>query len=194
MRLSGPGEAAELLAERVRGASSGLPAPTLVLGVLGLGDDNDALGEPLAAALGLPHGAYLVGELALPWRPELPFGALTDDNHHYLDADVVADHSLGAREQGQLARALLPSLRARRPARPPLADAHVLLALPSLSTGYRALAAAAAARTAGAATLLIVTPSAARDALARVAAAGHPVVALAVSDGPVFHGGAIYGP
>lgn len=189
MTFADADDAARQLAERLRGAAPEFANPTVVIGV---GDDGKRVAEPLAAALALPLGDYAVGQMVLPWRPKLAFGALTDDNHHYTDAEIVTDHSLGAREQGQLARALLASLRARRPARPKLAGERVLIVGAALSTGYRVLAVAASVKAAGAAGVMVAAPCAARDAVERVAAARLPVLCLVVSDGPLFDAASFY--
>jgi putative phosphoribosyl transferase len=184
MKFAGIDDAAEHLAARLE--ALGLPRTKVVLAV---GHDSLPLAQRVGARLGAARiEAPPVELLALPWYPRLAFGALTADNHHYIDAVVTADHSLGAREIAQLCRERLGALRGggggwRRPR--PVGEVDVVLVSRGLSTGYRALALAASARAGGAAEVLVAAPCGARDAVARLAPAARAVV-LHVSDAPRF--------
>jgi putative phosphoribosyl transferase len=181
-------EAGRRLAERVAEVPS--IVPTLLVGVH---PGGIAVASACALRLGLPSGGCGAAHLRLPWRPAIPFGALTDDGHRYLDAEVVADHSLAPREIDEVAGRAWHTPAGERPPRPRLARQAVLVVADGLSTGYRALAVAAAAQAAGAADVTIAVPCCAADAAARVAAAGIRLVSLFVVDGPRFHLGAWYG-
>ena len=181
-------EAGGLLAEGV----AGLGLSDAV--VLAVGDDGLPMARSIAARLGVEKGRLGVAHLCLPWRTTLAFGALTDDDHHFVDPVVATDHSLGAREIAQIARDLLPVLREGTPAsraerRPLLTGRVAVLACGWLSTGYRALAVAAAARAAGASDVVVASPCAARDAFVRVEASPAKMVVLDVYDGPRFDPG-----
>lgn len=181
--------AGRLLVEPVRAVGPGDVA------VLGLGDKGAAVAAPLAAALGRPASRLRVGALTLPWRPRVTFGAVTEDDHHYVDPDIVADMALGAREIAQIARAAQAALRAAGgPAGwPPLQGRAAIVVGHALSTGYRALAAAAAAKARGASSVIIAAPCAAGDAAERIAAAATArLVTLHVSERPRFHSADFY--
>ena len=182
--FKGVEEAGGLLAEAVAALNLGEAV------VLSVGAEGAIAAQVMAARLGAKVGAIAVAHLALPWRTQLPFGALTEDDHHYLDPDVVSDHALSAREIAQIARELLPSLRPgtvkSRAARPDLTGRIAILSCGWLSTGYRARAAVASAVAAGARDVVVAAPCAARDAFLRVQAAPAKVVVLDVYDGPRF--------
>jgi putative phosphoribosyl transferase len=188
VKLSNREESGRLLAEPIAGL--GLDRSIVVA----IGEDGLTVARACAGALAAPLGWYGAAALRLPWRPSLSFGAVTDDDHHYLDAEVVADHCLGTREIAAVARAALPLLRAARPRRPDLVGRAVVLVADALDTGYRALAVARAARAAGAAHIAVATPCAARDAADRVAASGLVTISLVVSDAPRFDADAFYPP
>lgn len=154
--------------------------------VLITSDDDAPLASRVGARLGAQTLPLRVAHLVLPWYRRLPLGAITEDNHHYIDPVVAADHSIGAREIAELCRDQLPALRGPdwHPA-PPHGAISAIVVSRALSTGYRALALAASARAGGAREVIVATPCGARDAVDRVESAARLVV-LATSDGPRF--------
>jgi putative phosphoribosyl transferase len=160
--------------------------------IVGASASARAVAQGLARGLGVPSGVYGASHLALPWRPALPFGAITDDGHTYLDPEVVADHSLGPVEIAEVSEEALAGLRRRRPRRPSLAGHTAVVVVDALSTGYLALAVAEAARAAHASSVVVAAPCAAQDAAERVIATGLTFVALVTSDGPRFDASFFY--
>ena len=159
--------------------------------VLICSDEDAPLATRVGELLGAPARPLRVAHLVLPWYRRLPLGALTEDNHHYVDPVVAADHSIGAREIAQLCQGQIAELRGPgwRPA-PPHGAVSAIVVARALSTGYRALALAASAQAGGAREVIVASPCGARDAIHRVESAARLVV-LASSDGPRFDPDAI---
>lgn len=179
-------EAGRLLGKALLGLA--LPAPLERPLVLAVGEGAERVAQGVADRLGGKAHLCRLEHLVLPWPPHIPFGAITIDNHHYIDPDVAGDHGLGAREMGQIAREVLAALRraSGRDRLPTVEGASVVLVSEGLNTGYRTLAAAASVRAGGAAQVIVASPCAARDALARVEKQVTTLV-LAVSDAPRFY-------
>ena len=83
-------EAGRMLAERFAELPQPPPPGATRVVVLAVGDEGRAVAGPVAARAGAPLGLYRVVDLVLPWRPKVAFGAITDDNHHYIDPEIVA--------------------------------------------------------------------------------------------------------
>jgi len=160
--------------------------------VIGVDRGGLEVAAACARALRLPCHRCSTRHLGLPWRPPLPFGAVTDDGYHFVDAEVAADHALAPSEIAALVRSAREAAGFSPPRRPSLAGRSVLIVGDALSTGYRALAVAASVKAAGPADVTIVAPCCAADAVARVAAEGIRLVSLHVADGPRFDADSFY--
>lgn len=150
------------------------PAPDTV--VLALPRGGVPVGSTFAEAFGLPLEPLAVRKLGVPHFPELAMGALASGGQCLLDSALQQQLHLSEktvadvirREQAELARR-----EQRFPMSLPLSACKgrpVILVDDGMATGYTMLAAIGAVRAAGASSVTVAVPVAARDAVERVSA------------------------
>jgi predicted phosphoribosyltransferase len=159
--------------------------PVAPLLVLGLPRGGVPVAAPVARRLGAPLDVLVVRKVGLPGQPELAVGAIGPGGvavrNEMLPPGLLDEErfrELAAREQAELRR----REQAFRAGRPPLRlrDRHVILVDDGLATGATMLAAIAAARAAGAASILAAAPVASVQAGALVREAADATVFLLV--------------
>ncbi len=162
MRYADRQEAGTLLAESLSGYADRPDAM-----VLGLARGGVIVAAAVAEALRLPLDTIVIRKLSLPSAPEVAFGAVSALGPDARDR--VAEARLGTDEvervvHEQRAEALRRD-RAYRAGRPPLdlAGRVAILVDDGLATGATAIAATQAARTLGAAWVVLAVPVGARD-------------------------------
>lgn len=159
---------------------------------LGYGDDVVVLGIPrggvvvaaeVAARLHCELGVIVARKVGAPGHKELGIGAVTADGSAWIDDDLVAQTGAGP---GYLEREIANQVReARRREeaydhryRPTLAGRSIVIVDDGLATGSTVKAAVAAARTAGAAKVIVAVPVAPSVAIPELEAMADAVIAL----------------
>jgi len=165
--------------------------------VLGLPRGGVPVACEVAAALGAPVDALVVRKLGAPFNPELALGAIAHGGVTVYNRDLLAQfdleesnlESIRARELTELTRREL----VYRAGRPPLAVAGVTVIIvdDGMATGATMHAAVVATRTLEPSRIVVAVPTAARDAVDRLAGVADQVVALATPE-PYFGVGAWY--
>ena len=139
--------------------------------VLGLPRGGVPVAFEVAMALDAPLDVIVVRKLGVPFQPELAMGAIAEHGARVIDPRIVriagvSEHELSvveAAEREQLAeRAAI--FRAARPAEP-LAARTAIVVDDGMATGSTARAACRAARSMGAARVVLAVPVAAADTL-----------------------------
>jgi putative phosphoribosyl transferase len=179
-------DAGRALAERLVGtATPGTATPGTV--VLGLPRGGVLVAAEVAVQLGAPLDVLLVRKLGLPEHPELAMGAIAalGETVETVRCEDVLDRAGVPPEAFDRVRAAeLRELRRReaayRPGRPPLdlRQRPVLIVDDGLATGATMRAAVAAARSGGAARVVVAVPVGSRRACATLAAESDEVVCL----------------
>ena len=165
--------------------------------VLGLPRGGVPVAAEVARALGAPLDVLLVRKLGAPRQPELAMGAIAEGAVALVNEDVLRDLGLGrdaieraiAAERPELERRLT-AYRRGRPA-VPLAGRIAIIADDGLATGASMEAACRAVAARGVARLVVAVPIASREAIERLRAAAHEVVAVATPS-PFYAVGAWY--
>lgn len=163
--------------------------------VLGLPRGGVPVACEVAAALGVPVDALVVRKLGAPFNPELALGAIAFGGVTVYNEELPCNlderdlEPIRAREVEELKR----REHAYRAGRPPLAvaGATVIIVDDGMATGATMHAAVVATRTLAPARIVVAVPTAARDAVERIANVADRVVALATSE-PHFGVGAWY--
>jgi len=176
-------------------ADMSLGAPVLVLG---LPRGGIPVACEVGTALDAPVDALIVRKLGAPFNPELALGAIAyggvtvynDDLLEQLRLDEADLEAVRSRELAELAR----REEAYRAGRAPLAigGATVVIVDDGMATGATMHAAVVATRALGPARIVVAVPTAAVDAVERLARVADEVVALATPE-PYFGVGAWYG-
>jgi putative phosphoribosyl transferase len=158
-------------------------------------------GVPVAAevarALAAPLDVLLVRKLGAPDHPELAIGAIAEGGVRLVNEDILSSLGLGldaidrvfAAEQPELER----RLRAYRGDRAPVAvgGRTAIVVDDGLATGASMEAACRAVAARGAARIVVAVPVAAHEAVTRLRAVAHEVVAVATPS-PFWAVGAWY--
>jgi predicted phosphoribosyltransferase len=155
-----------------------LTPPTIVLG-LPRGGVPVAL--EVARALDAPLDVMLVRKIGMPGQPELAIGAVAAGGILVREPHLAAGlepafERIAARERQELER----REQTYRPLLPPLdiVGKTVILVDDGLATGSTMLAAARAARQAGAAVVVVAAPVASHEAVARLKAEADAVIVV----------------
>ena len=141
--------------------------------VLGLPRGGVPVAAEVARALGAPLDVIVVRKLGVPFQPELAMGAIGEGGVRVLDDEVlrlarIDDrdlHEVEARERAEL-EARVERFRRGRP-RLDLTGRTALIVDDGIATGSTARAACRVARELGAARVVMATPVAAPDTVAR---------------------------
>jgi putative phosphoribosyl transferase len=139
----------------------------------------------VAAALEAPLDVILVRKLGVPQQPELAMGAIGEDGVRVVDDEVVrlaqvspsALAAVEARERDAVSRSA-DRFRGSRE-RVSLAGRIALIVDDGIATGATARAACQVARAQGAARVIVATPVAPRDAIARLYPDADDVIVVA---------------
>jgi putative phosphoribosyl transferase len=169
-------------------AQDGLPHPV----VLAIPRGGVPIAVRIAAALGCPWDVVVIRKLAVPWNPEMGFGAVavdgtTIENRQFLDRTgltasqverIRAEALREAERRDRLYRAGRPS--------PDLTGRSVVLTDDGLASGYTVLAAVEWVKKADPLQVIVATPVASDSAAALVELAADRLAALYVSDARNF--------
>ncbi len=175
--------AGEALALAVADGYAGEPAAVLALPRGGV-----PTAVPVARELHSPLDVILVRKVGAAGNPELAIGAVAEGGIRSLDGTLIrhlgmspgeVDHSLSVAE-GELA-AQVDEYRDDRQV-PDLAGRTAVIIDDGLATGSTAVAAVHAARSRGAARVVVAVPVASREAVLRLSSEADDVVALQVPD------------
>ncbi len=155
-----------------------LPADTVVLG---LPRGGVPVAYEVATALDLPLDVIVVRKLGVPFQPELAMGAIGEDEVRILNEQVVRSTSVGSeeidmvekRERIELLRRIA-LFRGDRP-RTPLTGRSALIIDDGIATGSTALVACEVARAHGARQVVVATPVAPPDTVAKLQGAADDV-------------------
>ncbi|MEJ2667199.1 MAG: phosphoribosyltransferase [Deinococcales bacterium] len=153
--------------------------------VLGLPRGGLPVAAEVADALGCPLDVLVVRKLGVPGHEELAMGALASGGGRVLNDDIVRELGLSAdiiervtrRERAELERRER-AFRGDLPA-PEMRGRTVILIDDGIATGATMRSAVAAARTLGPARVVVATPVAASESLARLRDEADEVVCLA---------------
>jgi predicted phosphoribosyltransferase len=165
--------------------------------VLGLPRGGIPVACEVAAALHAPVDALIVRKLGAPFNPELALGAIAFGGVTVYNGDLLAQLSLAEEDLAPIRVRELEELRRRerayRQGRPPLdvAGATVVIVDDGMATGATMHAAVAATRAREPARVIVAVPTAAVDAVERLARLADQVVALATPE-PYYGVGAWY--
>ncbi len=152
--------------------------------------------EPVAERLALPLDVLVSRKVGAPGQPELALGSVTrlgsTWNRELLAMHRLSEEALRRASQDELAEVERRErvYRGTHPAAP-VAGRRIVLVDDGLATGATMAAAVGAAEQAGAASVVVGVPVAAREAVARLAGLGAQVLALATPD-PFVAVGAFY--
>ncbi|MBE1494007.1 putative phosphoribosyl transferase [Amycolatopsis lexingtonensis] len=178
MRFADRAAAGHRLAERLTRFRDENPVVT------GLPRGGVPVAFAVARALRAPLDVIVVRKLGLPWRPELAFGALGEDEVRVIDENMVRRTGLTTDQiaavtetEGAELRRRVSRLRSGRE-RIPLADRTVIVVDDGVATGATARAACRVAKAQGAARVVLAVPVATRDAAADLRASADDVVCL----------------
>ena len=200
-RLMGPHGGAMLFVDRVDAGRrladrlEGCPREGLV--VLGLPRGGVPVAFEVAARLKVPLDVIVVRKLGVPFQPELAMGAIGEGDVRIVNDEVVRMTGVGAadfdeveaREREELARRAA-RFRGDR-ARIPLAGRTALIVDDGIATGSTARAACKVARAQGAVRVIVATPVAPPDTVAKLQGDADEVITLA-SPEPFFAIGQFY--
>ena len=139
------------------------------------------VGVALARELGLELDVAVVSKVLLPWNTEAGYGAVAFDGSVSLNQGLIASAGLspqqverGVEQTREKVRRRWRELRGERPL-PDVTDRTVILVDDGLASGYTMMVAAGAVKAAGASRVIIATPTAHADAIARVRGAADAV-------------------
>ena len=175
-------EAGRALAQGLRA----LPARELV--VLALPRGGVPVAAEVAAALGAPLDVFAVRKIGVPGQEELAMGAVASGGVVVVETDVLESVGVPRERFDAAAAGALASLRAReeawRGAEPPLPleGMTAVLVDDGLATGASMRAAIRAARTRGAACVVVAVPVAPPDTCEALRAEADQVVCLETPD------------
>ncbi|HEX7039911.1 MAG TPA: phosphoribosyltransferase family protein [Trueperaceae bacterium] len=150
--------------------------------VLGLPRGGVPVAAEVARALGAPLDVLVVRKLGVPGHEELAMGAVASGGGVVLNDDVVSHLRLPQSVVASVVERELAEVRRRERAyrgeRPPLdlRGAVAMIVDDGVATGATVRAAVRAARTAGAAEVVVAVPVGAPDSLARIAEVADDVV------------------
>jgi len=123
------------------------------------------VGAALARELGLPIDLAVVSKITLPWNTEVGYGAVAFDGSVLLNEALLAQLPLSERDVAagvaatrQKVEGRLAALRGARPF-PDLSARTAILVDDGLASGFTMRAAVRAVRSAGAASVVIATPT-----------------------------------
>lgn len=152
--------------------------------VLGLPRGGVPVAFEVAAALDLPLDVIIVRKLGVPFQPELAMGAIGEDDVRVLNEEVVKRAAMGPedidlvekRERAELKRRV-ELFRGDRP-RFPLTGRTALIVDDGIATGSTVRAACRVARAHGARRVLVATPVAPPDTVAKLRSDADDVYAV----------------
>lgn len=158
MKLKNRKQAGILLGERLRSLS--LRAPL----ILALPRGGVPVGYEIAKALGAPLDVLIVRKVGAPGHKEFGIGAITENNHYWLDPEAwnyAGDRALDVEqtlaEEREEVKRRIQLYRGNR-ALPPLKDRHVIVVDDGLATGVTARVACAYLKQQGAAEIILAVP------------------------------------
>ncbi|MDH2444780.1 phosphoribosyltransferase family protein [Amnibacterium sp. CER49] len=157
--------------------------------VLGLPRGGVLVAAEVAAALQAPLDVLVAAKLRTPERPELALGAVAEDGGLLLDAPLIRRLGVPVEAVGDAERTAREEVARRvaryRPARPrlDLAGRTTIVIDDGIATGSTALVACRAARSAGAARVVIAVPVAPPGWSRAFAAAADEAVAALIPAG-----------
>ncbi|MFZ9628136.1 MAG: phosphoribosyltransferase [Ilumatobacteraceae bacterium] len=170
-----------------KSATSGEPTPTVI--VLGLPRGGVPVAAEVAARLHAPLHVLVARKLGAPAQPELAVGAISEAGARVVDHDLaqrcgVTDTELANVERRERARLDTNSHAFGVDRRPPLVGRTVVIVDDGIATGATARAACRAARTLGAARVVLAVPAAPTDWRTRLAEEADDLVCVIEQDVP----------
>ena len=166
--------------------------------VLGIPRGGVAVGAEAARELGLELDVLVAHKVGAPGEPELAVGAVTASGTVLiepwaLDAGLIDEAGFARAAAAELARARTRETRLRGDRRPVAFEGRtVILVDDGMATGATMHVAVLAARSAGAARVVVAVPIASDEAVATIGSLADDVIALLVPDS-LMSVGAWYG-
>jgi predicted phosphoribosyltransferase len=152
--------------------------------VLGLPRGGVPVAAQVASELHAPLDIIVVRKLGLPGHPEYAMGAIGEADVRYVDWEVVSAFRVSASQLARVVEDEQEELRRRAimyradRSRVDLQGRTVLIVDDGIATGSTALAAVRVARALGAQTVVVATPVAPTDTVARLRRVADEVVVL----------------
>lgn len=180
MKFRDRSDAGRRLADKLRHLKGKKPV------VLALPRGGVPVAIEIASALAAPLDLVLVRKIGVPWQPELALGAVTDGNHPqtYIDRELVAALAIPddyvteetARQVKELERRRQVYCAGRAPV--DIAGATAIVVDDGIATGATMRVALQALRRRNPARLVLATPVAAKDTIARLRPLADEVVCV----------------
>lgn len=142
----------------------------------------------VAAALGAPLDVMIVRKLGVPWQEELAMGAVASGGARLLNASIVAEAGISARQIEQAAQAQALEIERREKAyrgsrpQPEVKGKRIILVDDGVATGATMRVAIRALRERGASSIVVAVPVAPADTVDILGAEADEVVCLATPE------------